>query len=59
MRGLFMSVHLFSILLILILVGVYAPIFWSITALVLFGSSLYVCEVCKKNASKTVSEASK
>ena len=43
-----MSIHLFSIVLILVLVGVYAPIFWSITAFVLFGVSLYACEVCKK-----------
>jgi|15BtaG_2_1085339.scaffolds.fasta_scaffold01077_21 hypothetical protein len=59
MRGLFMSIHLFSIVLILILVGVYAPIYWSVSALVLFFGSLLICETCKNNAKKSVTEIKK
>ena len=57
MRGLFMSIHLFSVGLSLVLVGIYAPLYWSITLYILFAGSLYACENCKRRAKRSVAEA--
>ena len=59
MRGLFVSVHVFSIFLLLILVGIYAPLFWSISLYVLFFGSMYACETCKRGSKKVIKEAIK
>jgi cytochrome c biogenesis protein ResB len=57
MRGLFMSIHLFSVILLLIIVGVYAPLFWSLTLYSLFFGSLIICETCKRRVRESVKEA--
>ena len=56
MRGLFISIHLFSVGLSLVLVGIYAPLYWSIALYVLFVGSLIACESCKQNAKKSVKD---
>lgn len=57
MRGLFISLHLFSIGLALVLVGIYAPLFWSLSLYILFAGSLYACESCKRRTKRSVVEA--
>jgi hypothetical protein len=48
MKDLFILVHIISIGMALILVGVYAPNGWVYATYILFLSSLLLCEVCKR-----------
>jgi hypothetical protein len=59
MRGFFMSIHLFSIVLMIVLMGIYVPTFWMVSVYILFVGSALMCEVYKLTVVKSTKPATK